>query len=275
MTGFGGKVDALAEKSNSFQKLWNDAYKLKGFRIDISDDPNFSTSASGNVITLNKDVFSSPENLIDTLTHEITHVVYRNPNEGLSLSSLIGGSSRETFVNRFVSNQLLDEGEAKLMEIQVQKEIGVDITALRDMSDGDGTGKRLSEIYDRYSSGAIDHGAARQQIGELFRNTNPNHMDFTYEQLNTKAALNNWNKQVAFVKENLASFEKQADYLNAELKAKTGSLERSEARLATNPSDAIALANKQAVTTAIAAARTKLLTIQPQIDWYQKYGSKK
>lgn len=274
MTGFGGKVDAIVESSESFQKMWSEAEKIKGYKIQISDDPNFSTSATGNVITLNKDVFETPERLVAVLTHEIAHVVYKNPNEGLDLINLIGNSSRQEFVSRFVQNQLLDEGQARFMEIKVQRETGVDLGALRDFENNPGSGQKMASIYEKYAAGEIKADKARNDISNLFRNVAPNHMSVTYQQKITAEAIERWNQRVQYTKTNINNFEQSAAALNAQLAYKKGSLERSEVRLRQSPNDPIALANKQSTSAAIASATAQLMKIQPQIDWYRRYGSK-
>ncbi|MDK2127012.1 hypothetical protein, partial [Parachitinimonas caeni] len=211
-TGFGSPVDELAAKSPTFQNLWAKARQNK-IDISVSSDPNFSTSARGNKITLNQDVLTDPEETIRVLAHEITHVLYKNPNEKLTtLGALIGNSSHDEFIPRFIQGQLLDEGEAALVEIQVQRECNIS---------KDKQHQSFVAIYEQFENGSLSRDEARKKMGDEFRQVNPNHQSITYETKITREAEDSWNSFTSWVKNSeLPNLRKNIEILNGNIKSR-------------------------------------------------------
>ena len=183
-TGLGDNVDALFEKSETFRRLYAQARQIEVFDIVRSANPEIVTGVYDGKIILNPDVFRSAEETVRVVSHEIGHVLYKNAMEVLpSLQAEVGTSTHDEYTQRFVDAWLSDEGEGKLIEIQVQKEIGLDTRSQQ---------KDMMDVYDSLMRGDIDRNTARQRMSDKMRRITPNHMAVDYETYYARKAEKNW-----------------------------------------------------------------------------------
>jgi len=158
----GSGADKLLGKSPTLTKKLKDL-KSAGWKIREGTAGNGTyADRSSKTISIDPNNKATPEQLTQTLSHEVGHAAY-------TLKPYVppDGLTKQEYIDKNVKNNLDDEGEATLTNAKVRDEIiqngGPDIGIAGNNQD------KYEKIYNDYKkSGQRD--LAREKIGDVFKN---------------------------------------------------------------------------------------------------------
>jgi type VI secretion system secreted protein VgrG len=144
--------DDMLKKSPTLSKQLEQLQK-DGWKIEYGDSGKGSFANKGSKkITIDPNNAASPENLTQTVSHEVGHALYT-------------GKPDTSSKKAYVDSQLADEGAATLNNVKVRREILKN--GGKDIGIAGTKGKEYDAVYDDYLKDG-DEGKARDKIGQIF-----------------------------------------------------------------------------------------------------------
>ncbi|WP_432369103.1 type VI secretion system Vgr family protein [Pantoea allii] len=154
-SGYGKDVDNLVEKSPTMKQDITTLKKRGWVFKEGEAGKGTSADRQGRIITVDKSQMNNAANVVQSLSHESGHALYK-PNIDLSSK------------NSYLNSTLSDEGAATLNNIRVQREIiahqGGDIGIAGNAANQ----KDYNGIFDSLQKGDITESDARMKIGRIF-----------------------------------------------------------------------------------------------------------
>lgn len=188
-TGLGANIDKHLKCSPTLTKNIETLQK-QGWTIQ------YGTAGGGSFAdrskkTITVDPNSSELNTIQTLAHESGHALY-TPDPYVPPAGL----TRDQYIAKNVASALKDEGEATLMNIQVNNETKANCK--EDIGVAGAQGAAYEKVAAKYPN-AADRDKAREEIGKLFATGEhpSNDPTKTYQQYYEKPFADYWDKHVA------------------------------------------------------------------------------
>ncbi|WP_458038738.1 type VI secretion system Vgr family protein [Pantoea ananatis] len=154
-SGYGKDVDNLVEKSPTMKQDITTLKKRGWVFKEGEAGKGTSADRQGRIITVDKSQMDNAAKVVQSLSHESGHALYK-PNIDLSSK------------NSYLNSTLSDEGAATLNNIRVQREIianqGEDIGIAGNAANQ----KDYNSIFDSLQKGDITESDARMKIGRIF-----------------------------------------------------------------------------------------------------------
>ncbi|WP_210507816.1 type VI secretion system Vgr family protein [Pantoea ananatis] len=154
-SGYGKDVDNLVEKSPTMKQDIT-TLKKRGWVFEEGEaGKGTSADRQGRIITVDKSQMNNAAKVVQSLSHESGHALYK-PNIDLSSK------------NSYLNSTLSDEGAATLNNIRVQREIIANQGGDIGIAGNAANQKDYNSIFDSLQKGDITESDARMKIGRIF-----------------------------------------------------------------------------------------------------------
>ncbi|KTR46831.1 type IV secretion protein Rhs, partial [Pantoea ananatis] len=154
-SGYGKDVDNLVEKSPTMKQDITTLKKRGWVFKEGEAGKGTSADRQGRIITVDKSQMNNAAKVVQSLSHESGHALYK-PNIDLSSK------------NSYLNSTLSDEGAATLNNIRVQREIIANQGGDIGIAGNAANQKDYNSIFDSLQKGDITESAARMKIGRIF-----------------------------------------------------------------------------------------------------------
>ncbi|WP_275272500.1 type VI secretion system Vgr family protein [Pantoea ananatis] len=154
-SGYGKDVDNLVEKSPTMKQDITTLKKRGWVFKEGEAGKGTSADRQGRIITVDKSQMNNAAKVVQSLSHESGHALYK-PNIDLSSK------------NSYLNSTLSDEGAATLNNIRVQREIIANQGGDIGIAGNAANQKDYNSIFDSLQKGDITESDARMKIGRIF-----------------------------------------------------------------------------------------------------------
>lgn len=154
-SGYGKDVDNLVEKSPTMKQDITTLKKRGWVFKEGQAGKGTSADRQGRIITVDKSQMDNAAKVVQSLSHESGHALYK-PNIDLSSK------------NSYLNSTLSDEGAATLNNIRVQREIIANQGGDIGIAGNAANQKDYNSIFDSLQKGDITESDARMKIGRIF-----------------------------------------------------------------------------------------------------------
>ncbi|WP_210502236.1 type VI secretion system Vgr family protein [Pantoea ananatis] len=154
-SGYGKDVDNLVEKSPTMKQDITTLKKRGWVFKEGEAGKGTSADRQGRIITVDKNQMNNAAKVVQSLSHESGHALYK-PNIDLSSK------------NSYLNSTLSDEGAATLNNIRVQREIIANQGGDIGIAGNAANQKDYNSIFDSLQKGDITESDARMKIGRIF-----------------------------------------------------------------------------------------------------------
>ncbi|PVY85465.1 type VI secretion system Vgr family protein [Pantoea ananatis] len=154
-SGYGKDVDNLVEKSPTMKQDITTLKKRGWLFKEGEAGKGTSADRQGRIITVDKSQMNNAAKVVQSLSHESGHALYK-PNIDLSSK------------NSYLNSTLSDEGAATLNNIRVQREIIANQGGDIGLAGNAANQKDYNSIFDSLQKGDITESDARMKIGRIF-----------------------------------------------------------------------------------------------------------